>query len=173
MSKKFRTRGLVVKNNEIVMDELVLTYPGEHQAGGIGEFVNDEAYRKMLYDSYAEDIQRANRNESTSSDHVVFHIGKTVLQLILAQEGCEGIRITKVKHRGGNTFILESLSGEVAFKTKNGKIFNRSIKKTKNDEDPTRSEDIYGYTFADLYRDIKEELKKDNDISTSDFFNII
>ena len=61
----------------------------------------------------------------------------------------------------------------MAFKTKNGKIFNRSIKKTKNDEDPTRSEDIYGYTFADLYRDIKEELKKDNDISTSDFFNII
>ena len=58
MSKKFRTRGLVVKNNEIVMDELVLTYPGEHQAGGIGEFVKDgDMIAEIVPDSVAYAVE--------------------------------------------------------------------------------------------------------------------
>ena len=170
--KKFRTMGLVVRNDQIVPGELELTYPDRDQAGGIGEFINNDAYLKMVEQTYSQEIERANNKQPTSPDHVVFHIGKTVLQLILAQPGSEGIRITKISYNDRDTFVIEALSGDQAFTTSDGKIFNKSLKKV-NGDDPSRSEDIYGFTFGDLYEHIKNQISPTKPLTTKDFIGII
>ena len=84
----------------------------------------------------------------------------------------EGIRITKISYNDRDTFVIEALSGDQAFTTSDEKIFNKSLKKV-NGDDPSRSEDIYGFTFGDLYEDIKNQISPTKPLTTKDFIGII
>lgn len=172
MAKKFKTMGKTVINGRIDNGEVELSYPDSGETGGIGSFVDKKAYDRYMEDSYQDAFNTLRAGGNASNERVVFHIGKTALLLLLAQPGTEGIRLTKITYEGKESFIVESLSADVVFTDAQNRKFNKRLQ-VKNNADPTVVEDIYGFTIADLYRELKPEDGSGKDFTFPQFAGLI
>ena len=170
--KKFRTIGKTVIKGSIVDGEVELSYPDSGETGGIGSFVDKKAYDRYMEGTYQDEFNTLQAGGQASSERVVFHIGKTALLLLLAQPGTEGIRLTKINYEGKESFIVESLSSDVAFVDGQNRKFNKRMQ-AKDNAEPTVVEDIYGFTIGDLYRELKPRDGDEKDFTFPKFNGLI
>ncbi|MBL7733513.1 MAG: hypothetical protein JNM88_20255 [Chitinophagaceae bacterium] len=172
MHKKFATTGKTVINGQIVDGQVELSYPDSSETGGIGNFVDKKAYDIYMQGTYQGEFNTLEAGGTPSTERVVFHIGKTALLLLLAQPGTEGIRLTKINYQGKESFIVESLSSEIVFVDGQQRKFNKALK-AKAGIEPTVVEDIYGFTIADLYKELKPKQSPPVDFTFFEFANLI
>jgi len=109
--------GWNAQQNNFETAERELEYPNATCPNGYGQFVNNEAYEKYIDRTYGNAIARLaiDPDDATIDDRPIsFDLGKTLLLMILAQEGCEGIRIINCLNKDNQpTLVIKGLSREV------------------------------------------------------------
>lgn len=169
----FTTQVRTFDGSDFKMEEKPLVYPGTDTPNGIGEFIDGKAYDQYIKQTYGEQIAELDKNPEAevSEELILFEVGKTVIQMILAQEACEGIRLIAVKTNGKNgmrnSFILEGITKDMH----EGGVA-ASVQGLDGSE-AVKSEEVHGSKLRDVFRFLKSHKIVESQVSIDDFIDVL
>jgi hypothetical protein len=155
----FKTQVLTYDQSGLHETEKCIYYPGHDSTNGIGKFIDKSAYDYYIGNTYADQLKKLNANiddPGVSDELVLFEIGKTAILMLLAQQDCEGIRLTQITRQNDHGQVIKSFIVQ-GIKNEHDPQAPQVAKAVKALEgvDDVMTEEIHGFNLREVYKIIQ------------------